>query len=92
MKNTRYAKKATRGRGWDVVREGRRRATAHGATKADAVKTARELIREEGGGEIRFEAPRDVDLLRQELFLGRRKHRDRNWPASLSGGTRLSLM
>jgi predicted RNase H-like HicB family nuclease len=38
MKNTRYVKKATSGRGWDVVREGHRRATAHGATKADAVK------------------------------------------------------
>lgn len=54
MKNTRYVKKATSGRGWDVVREGHRRATAHGATKADAVKTARELIRQEGGGEIRI--------------------------------------
>jgi hypothetical protein len=54
MKNTRYVKKATSGRGWDVVREGHRRATAHGATKADAVKTARELIRREGGGEIRI--------------------------------------
>jgi putative intracellular protease/amidase len=54
MKNTRYVKKAASGRGWDVVREGHRRATAHGATKADAVETARELIRQEGGGEIRI--------------------------------------
>jgi Uncharacterized protein conserved in bacteria (DUF2188) len=54
MKNTRYVKRAASGRGWDVVREGHRRATAHGTTKADAVKTARELIREEGGGEIRI--------------------------------------
>ncbi len=54
MKNTRYVKKASSGRGWDVVREGHRRATAHGATKADAVKTARELTRQEGGGEIRI--------------------------------------
>lgn len=54
MKNTRYVKKAPSGRGWDVVREGHRRATAHGATKADAVETARELIRQEGGGEIRI--------------------------------------
>jgi hypothetical protein len=53
MKNTRYVKKAN-GRGWDVVKEGHRRATAHGATKADAVRTARELTRQEGGGEIRI--------------------------------------
>jgi len=53
MENTRYVKKAS-GRGWDVVKEGHRRATAHGATKADAVETARELIRQEGGGEIRI--------------------------------------
>ena len=54
MKNTRYVKEAASGRGWDVVKEGHRRATAHGATKADAVKTARELVRQEGGGEIRI--------------------------------------
>lgn len=54
MKNTRYVKKATSGRGWDVVKEGHRRATAHGATKSDAVRTARELTRQEGGGEIRI--------------------------------------
>lgn len=53
MENTRYVKKATSGSGWDVVKEGHRRATAHGATKADAVRTARKLIRQEGGGEIR---------------------------------------
>lgn len=52
--NTRYVKKASSGKGWDVVKEGHRRATAHGATKADAVKTARELTRQEGGGEIRI--------------------------------------
>lgn len=53
MDNTRYVRKAS-GRGWEVVKEGHRRATARGATKADAVKTARELIRQEGGGEIRI--------------------------------------
>lgn len=48
---TRYVKKA-KGRGWDIVKEGHRRATAHGATKAAAVETARKLVLEEGGGEI----------------------------------------
>lgn len=52
MTNTRYIKKAS-GRGWDIVKEGHRRATAHGATKADAVKAARKLVLQEGGGEIR---------------------------------------
>ncbi|HVQ57382.1 MAG TPA: DUF2188 domain-containing protein [Solirubrobacterales bacterium] len=51
MRNTRYVKKAS-GRGWDVIKEGHRRATAHGATKADALKMARELVRLEGGGEV----------------------------------------
>lgn len=51
MSNTRYVKKSS-GRGWDVVKEGHRRATAHGSTKADAVRTARKLVRQEGGGEI----------------------------------------
>ncbi|HEX2393324.1 MAG TPA: DUF2188 domain-containing protein [Solirubrobacterales bacterium] len=51
MQSTRYVKKA-RGRGWDVVKEGHRRATAHGATKADAIDRARELVRLEGGGEV----------------------------------------
>jgi hypothetical protein len=40
------------GRGWDVVKEGHRRATAHGATKDAAVATARRLVRQDGGGEV----------------------------------------
>jgi hypothetical protein len=51
MQNTRYVKQASGG-GWDVIKEGHRRPTAHGATKAAAVKTARRLVREEGGGEV----------------------------------------
>jgi hypothetical protein len=51
MRNTRYVKKA-KGRGWDIVKAGHRRATAHGATKAAAVETARRLVLQEGGGEV----------------------------------------
>jgi hypothetical protein len=51
MSNTRYVKQAGEG-GWDVVKEGHRRPTAHGATKAAAVRTARRLVRQEGGGEV----------------------------------------
>jgi len=54
MANTRYVKRKTSGRGWEVVKEGHRRATAHGATKKDAIETAEDLIRQEGGGEIRI--------------------------------------
>lgn len=52
MRSTRYVKKA-RGRGWDVIKAGHRRATAHGDTKAEAVRAARELLLLEGGGEMR---------------------------------------
>ncbi len=52
MTNTRYVKRKTTGRGWDIVKEGHRRATAHGASKAAAVETARKLVLQEGGGEI----------------------------------------
>lgn len=51
LENTRYVRKAD-GRGWDVIKEGHRRATAHGATKADAVQAARRLVRRDGGGEV----------------------------------------
>ena len=51
MASRRYVKKASNG-GWDVVKDGHRRATAHGATKRDAVSAARSLVREEGGGEV----------------------------------------
>lgn len=49
--NTRYVKQATDG-GWDVVKEGHRRATAHGATRSAAVKAARKLVSQDGGGEV----------------------------------------
>jgi hypothetical protein len=40
--------------GWDVVREDRQRASAHTDTKAEAVSRAREIVRNQGGGEIRI--------------------------------------
>ncbi|HEU4706162.1 MAG TPA: DUF2188 domain-containing protein [Solirubrobacterales bacterium] len=51
MRSDRYVQQASNGR-WEVVKEGHRRATAEGATKRDAVNTARKLVREEGGGEV----------------------------------------
>lgn len=53
MGSTRYVKQGDDG-GWDVVKEGHRWPTAHSATKRGAVDAARELVRNEGGGEVRI--------------------------------------
>src|SRR5437868_2821200 len=38
--------------GWAVRREGRQRLSAHSSTKQEAVRRARELVRNAGGGEV----------------------------------------
>jgi len=48
----RYVKPNGHG-GWDVLKEGHRRATVNYDTQQKAVTRARELARREGGGEIR---------------------------------------
>ena len=40
--------------GWDVVKEGHKRVSAHEQRKADAVKLARRIIENQGGGELRI--------------------------------------
>lgn len=40
--------------GWDIIKEGHRRATGHADTKVAAVRNARKLVLNEGGGEIRI--------------------------------------
>jgi hypothetical protein len=50
-KVTRYVKENATG-GWDVVKAGHRRATAHGATKAGAISRATAMTRRDGGGEV----------------------------------------
>jgi hypothetical protein len=47
----RYVKEDDEGH-WGVTKEGHRRPTASGATKADALRTARVHTQREGGGEI----------------------------------------
>jgi Uncharacterized protein conserved in bacteria (DUF2188) len=47
----RYVVKRENG-SWDVVRQGDRRASAQVATREEAVKAARRLIRRDGGGEV----------------------------------------
>ena len=41
--------------GWDVKKEHAERASAHTHTKAEAVDRAREIVRNQGGGEIRIQ-------------------------------------
>jgi hypothetical protein len=53
MGSTRFVRKADEG-GWEVIKEGHRRATAGGATKADAMRAAERLVRQEGGGEVQI--------------------------------------
>lgn len=48
----RYVRQNAKG-GWDVLKEGHQRATAHAETQAKAVARARALARREGGGEVR---------------------------------------
>jgi uncharacterized protein YdaT len=41
--------------GWDVKKEGAKRASAHTDRKVEAVDRAREIVRNERGGEIRIQ-------------------------------------
>lgn len=50
-RNTYVVKKAGAS-GWEVVREGDRRASARERTKTEAIKTAKTLTRRAGGGEV----------------------------------------
>jgi hypothetical protein len=40
--------------GWDVVRPGGERASAHTRTKAEALDRGREIVSNQGGGELRI--------------------------------------
>jgi Uncharacterized protein conserved in bacteria (DUF2188) len=40
--------------GWDIIKAGHRRATGHAKTKDEAIRNARRIVRNEGGGELRI--------------------------------------
>lgn len=40
--------------GWDVKKPGSARASAHTSTQQEAVDRAREIVRNQGGGEVRI--------------------------------------
>jgi hypothetical protein len=51
--NDRYVRPSSDG-GWDVVKEGHRRATDTAPTQRDALARAKAQTRREGGGEVRL--------------------------------------
>lgn len=53
MANKRDVKRNASG-GWDVLREGDRRAAVRVDTKERALARARDVVRREGGGEVRI--------------------------------------
>lgn len=52
--NDRYVVPNTRNGGWDILKEGHRRATGHARTKNEAITNARKAVRNDGGGELRI--------------------------------------
>jgi hypothetical protein len=53
--NDRYVVPNKERGGWDVVKENHERASVHTNTKAQAVNRAREIVRNQGGGELRIQ-------------------------------------
>ncbi len=52
--NDRYVVPNADSGGWDIVKEGHRRATGHAKTKQEAITHARQAVRNDGGGELRI--------------------------------------
>jgi len=50
----RYVQPNRREGGWDVIEPGAARASAHAPTQEEAVEAARQLLKREGGGELRI--------------------------------------
>jgi tetratricopeptide (TPR) repeat protein len=58
--------------GWDVVKEDHQRSSGHFARKTEAVDRAREIVKNEGGGEIRIQN-RDGRLIDSDTVRGPRR-------------------
>jgi Uncharacterized protein conserved in bacteria (DUF2188) len=56
--NDRYVQPNKERGGWDVVKELHKQASAHTETKQEAIDRAREIIRNQGGGELRIKNER----------------------------------
>jgi hypothetical protein len=57
--------------GWDVVKEDHQRASAHAPRKDEAVDRAREIVKGQGGGEIRI-ANKEGQLIDSDTVKGPR--------------------
>lgn len=55
--------------GWDVKKEDAERSSAHTGTKEEAVGRAREIVKNQGGGEIRI-ANKDGDFIDSDTVRG----------------------
>jgi hypothetical protein len=66
--NDRYVQPNKERGGWDVVKELHKQASAHTETKEEAIDRAREIISNQGGGELRINNERgqliDSDTVR----------------------------
>jgi hypothetical protein len=64
--------------GWDVVKEGHKQASAHAETKAEAIDRAREIVANQGGGELRIKNERgqliDSDTIKPAAAGPRARH------------------
>ena len=54
MIGKRYVQPNKKDGGWEILKEGHRRATIRAATQEQAVAEARTLVSREGGGEVRI--------------------------------------
>jgi hypothetical protein len=53
MQSKRYVKQNATG-GWDVLKEGHRRASVQTETRSQAVARAKDIVKREGGGEVQI--------------------------------------
>jgi Uncharacterized protein conserved in bacteria (DUF2188) len=64
--------------GWDVVKEGHKQASAHTETKAEAIDRAREIVANQGGGELQIKNERgqliDSDTIEPAAAGARSRH------------------
>jgi hypothetical protein len=54
MIGNRYVQPSKKDGGWEILKEGHRRATGHAPTQEQALAQARTMTRREGGGVIRI--------------------------------------
>jgi hypothetical protein len=72
----RYVQPNSARAGWDVVKEDHKRVSAHTSTKAEPITRARQIIRNEGGGELRIK-DRHVRFIDSDTITGPRQRESR---------------